>query len=116
MSKDFKESKRLPEIYLITVKQGDVWVKKGKELYILTLNRVTITQKATANIPKSCSTESHWEESHGRILGERRHMPLEINSTNSAEEYERETKPKCHFYHPQASWSTKTDDAFLFTQ
>ena len=59
MSKDFKESKRLPEIYLITVKQGDVWVKKGKELYILTLNRVTITQKATANIPKSCSTESH---------------------------------------------------------
>ena len=52
MSKDFKEAKRLLEIYLITVKQGDFWVKKGKELYILTLNKITITQKATVNIPK----------------------------------------------------------------
>ena len=52
MSKDFKEAKRLLEIYLITVKQGDVWVKKGKELYILTLNKITITQKAAVNIPQ----------------------------------------------------------------
>lgn len=52
MSKDFKEAERLPDIYLITIKHGDVWVKKRKELYILTLNSITITQKATANIPK----------------------------------------------------------------
>ena len=50
-------------IYLITVKYGDVWVKKGKEFYILTLKRITIIQKATANIPKvpfhELFTESH---------------------------------------------------------
>lgn len=63
MSKDFKETKRLPMICLITVKHGDVWVKKGKEFYILTLKRITIIQKATANIPKvpfhELFTESH---------------------------------------------------------
>lgn len=52
MSKDFNETNRVLEVNLTMAKHGDVWAKERKEHYILTLNRMTITQKATANIPK----------------------------------------------------------------